>query len=210
MITAEYLTGDQFSDVCRIALTLVEGGEVLLGPGEYVLTWKRHGPYSCFGIRYMSNDGTQSRVLSSGKYGPRSSTHIPLPLLRPPRDALVALLNVPTIAKLHTPTPMHLMVRNRHTSRLAVISVSLDPQASDGFVVAGLRSGRLPLVLPGGEERVTWNVIPIECGYVKVPRVRVMDHRSGGEGEVVRVVDVRFEGWKGREEEEHTILVLPC
>ena len=60
-----------------------------------------------------------------------------------------------------------------------MISVALDPQPSDGFVVAGLRSGRVPLVLPGAEARVTWNVIPIECGYVKVPRVRVVDHRAG-------------------------------
>jgi trafficking protein particle complex subunit 11 len=122
---------------------------------------------------------------------------------------------------------MHLTIRNRHPSRSAVISVSLDPQPTDGFVVAGLRSGRLPLVLPGGEERVTWNVIPIECGYVRVPRVRVVDHRRGsggegggasagaagegqgqGQGEAVRVVDVRFEGRKG-EEGGHTILVLP-
>lgn len=106
-----------------------------------------------------------------------------------------------------------------------MISVTLDPQPSDGFVVAGLRSGRLPLVLPGAEERVTWNVIPIECGYVKVPRVKVMDHRRGEggalgasgekeqEGEAVRVVDVRYEQW-GEEGQERqgdmgTILVLP-
>ena len=100
-----------------------------------------------------------------------------------------------------------------------MISVSLDLQPTEGFVVAGLRHGRLPLVLAGGgEERVRWHVIPIECGYVKVPRVRVMDHRRGegegqgqGEGEVVRVVDVRFERWggEGEGEVEHTILVLP-
>ncbi|KAH0829099.1 Gryzun, putative trafficking through golgi-domain-containing protein [Lanmaoa asiatica] len=212
MFSAEYLTGDQFSDICRIALAPeneMVTGEGLLGPGEYVLTWKRHG-----------------LMPSPGHYGPRSSTHIPLPPLRPPRETLVALLSVPATAKLHTPIPMHLTVRNRHASRSAVISVSLDPQPSDGFVVAGLRSGRLPLVLPGAEERVTWNVIPIECGYVKVPRVRVMDHRRGddvhdavgerdGDGEVVRVVDVRFEGWREERSEEgsqldaHTILVLP-
>jgi hypothetical protein len=114
-----------------------------------------------------------------------------------------------------------------------VISVALDPQmqtqtqtpSSDGFVVAGLRRGRLPLVLPGAEARMTWNVIPIECGYVQVPRVRVMDHRTGeggeqgaegeAEGEVVRVVDVRYERWGGEAEEGGgqvdvgTILVLP-
>ena len=78
-------------------------------------------------------------------------------------------------------------------------------------------------MLPGAEERVTWNVIPIECGYVKVPRVRVMDHRRSdveegaagereGEGHAVRLVDVRFERWRGEEggqADVGTILVLP-
>ncbi|KAI9568859.1 Gryzun, putative trafficking through golgi-domain-containing protein [Boletus coccyginus] len=205
----EYLTGDQFSDICRVALATTEddaaSDDIVLGPEEYVLTWKR--------------------ILSPGHHGPRSSTHIPLPLLRPPRDMLIALLTVPATAKLHTPIPIHLTVRNRHGSRSAVVSVALDPQPSDGFVVAGLRSGRLPLVLPGAEERVTWNVIPIECGYVKVPRVRVVDHRRSdageegaagereGEGQAMRVVDVRFERWRGEGEggqaDVGTILVLP-
>ncbi|KAG6382017.1 Gryzun, putative trafficking through golgi-domain-containing protein [Boletus reticuloceps] len=202
----EYLTGDQFSDICLVELASTEDDtdEVLPGPGKYELTWKR--------------------ILSPGHHGPRSSTYIPLPLLRPPRETLVALLSVPATAKLHTPNPIHLTVRNRRGSRSAVISVALDLQPSDGFVVAGLKSGRLPLVLPGTEERVTWNVIPIECGYVKVPRVKVMDHRRGGggeegaagekegEGEVVRVVDVRFERWEGEgpgEGDVGTILVLP-
>ena len=102
-----------------------------------------------------------------------------------------------------------------------MISVALDPQPSDGFVAAGLQNERLPLVLPGVQARVTWNVIPIECEYVKVPHVRVVDHRGAsgsqagavgegeGEGEVVMVVDVRFELW-GREEGDQmgTILVL--
>ncbi|KAF8549955.1 hypothetical protein OG21DRAFT_1420431 [Imleria badia] len=201
----EYLTGDQFSDICRVALATTEDHDVLLGPAEYVLTWKR--------------------ILSPGHHGPRSSTHIPLPLLCPPRESLVALLRVPATAKLHIPVPIHLTVRNRHASRSAVISVTLDPQPSDAFVVAGLRSGRLPLVLPGAEESVTWNVIPVECGYVKVSRVRVMDHRRGEgekegaagekeqEGEVVRVVDVRYEQWRedgeGGQVDMSTILVLP-
>ncbi|KAF8435107.1 Gryzun, putative trafficking through golgi-domain-containing protein [Boletus edulis BED1] len=203
----EYLTGDQFSDICLVELGSTEDDtdDVLPGPGKYELTWKR--------------------ILSPGHHGPRSSTYISLPLLRPPRETLVALLSVPATAKLHTPNPIHLTVRNRRGSRSAVISVALDLQPSDGFVVAGLKSGRLPLVLPGTEARVTWNVIPIECGYVKVPRVKVMDHRRGGggeegaagekdgEGEVVRVVDVRFEQlrWEGEggEGDVGTILVLP-
>jgi hypothetical protein len=45
-IFAEYLTGDQFSDICRVALADTASDDVLLGPGEYVLTWKRHGSHS--------------------------------------------------------------------------------------------------------------------------------------------------------------------
>ena len=46
-----------------------------------------------------------------------------------------------------------------------------------GFVVAGLRSGRIPILLPGAEETVTWRLIPVECGHVSVPRMRIMDKR---------------------------------
>jgi hypothetical protein len=101
---------------------------------------------------------------------------------------------------------MHLTVRNRKTTHSAVVTVSLDPQPLDGFVVAGLRSSRLPLILPGAEEKLTWNLIPIECGLVRVPSIKVLDHRSvpagtgdgaGAsaeiEGEAVKVIDVRFD-----------------
>ena len=132
---------------------------------------------------------------------------------------------MPATARLHEPAPIELTVRNRHAARSAVVSVTLDPQPNDGFVVAGLRQGRLPLVLAGAEERMRWHVVPIECGYVRVPRVRVWDHRregagaeegqgqgqgqGEGQGEVVRVVDVRFERWGKERDAEHTILVLP-
>ena len=67
------------------------------------------------------------------------------------------------------------------------------------------------MLLPGAEERLTWNLIPVECGYVKVPKIRVTDRRNvidsqlaanananavagkpaQSEGEEVRVVDMR-------------------
>jgi len=79
--------------------------------------------------------------------------------------------------------------------------------------------------IPGVEERLTWNVIPIECGYVRMPRVRVVDHRRSekgeegaagerqGEGQAVRVMDARFErrgegGIRGQTD-VGTILELP-
>lgn len=55
---------------------------------------------------------------------------------------------------------------------------------------------------------LTWNLIPIECGYVKIPKIKVMDRRTStgvgsdaqgeSEGEAVSVIDVR---WDGRSED---------
>lgn len=91
----------------------------------------------------------------------------------------------------------------------------------------------MPIMLPGGEEKVTWRLIPIECGYVKVPRIKIVDKRRAlasaqglresnaeveTEGEVVKVIDVRRDRTRkvvGRvsvesvEEEVGSILVLP-
>ncbi|KAJ3753958.1 hypothetical protein EV360DRAFT_87294 [Lentinula raphanica] len=55
--------------------------------------------------------------------------------------------------------------------------------ANPSFILSGLRAGRIPLLLSGGsEERLLWTVIPVECGYVSLPRLRVVDRRSGGLG----------------------------
>ena len=52
---------------------------------------------------------------------------------------------------------------------------------------------------------MTWNLIPVECGLVRVPNIRVLDRRSAvqiaqqqgeqaqPEGEEVKIVDVRWE-----------------
>lgn len=101
----------------------------------------------------------------------------------------------------------------------------------DTFVVSGLRSGRLPILLPGVEEKITWRLIPMECGYVRLPEIRVFNRRkvvapqaqnstdsevSGDEREVVEVVDVRRDRrvargtWEPEKEENQgqmTILV---
>jgi hypothetical protein len=77
----------------------------------------------------------------------------------------------------------------------------------DGFVVSGLRNGRVPVLLPGSEEKLFWNILPIECGFVKVPRIKVTDRRkaitgfqgtdeSGANsdtfaGDLVKVVNIR-------------------
>lgn len=202
-------TGDSFCDTCRISLALDEcednKREPLIGPGEYIVTWRRSNYFiqhyvNCLTIFFSCSN----RVISSGNYGPHSSTRFTLPVLYPLQDNLVALLNVPSTAKLHVPFQMHLIIRNKDPIRCAIVTVSLEPHVQDAFVISGLRSGRLPLILPGAEEKITWNLIPLDCGIVKVPNVRAVDHRKSppasddapatdAEGEPVRLIDTRFE-----------------
>lgn len=148
----------------------------------------------------------QSRILPNGTRGPQSKTQILLPPLRPTTNGLVALLSVPTVAKLHVPISIYLTIRNHHPSQSANVTVQLEPDPSDGFVVAGMRNGRVPILMPGSEEKLVWRLIPVECGNIRVPRLKVVDRRKanassqgiGGpdadvesEGHAVDVVDVR-------------------
>ena len=109
-------------------------------------------------------------------------------------DSIVALLDVPPQGTLHVPMFLTLTIRNYHLTRSANIIVQLEPDSMDGFVVSGLRNGRVPVLLPGSEEKLIWNIIPIECGFVKVPRIKVTDRRktipgSQGTNEVGANVD---------------------
>jgi hypothetical protein len=83
--------------------------------------------------------------------------------------------------------------------------VQLEPDTADAFLVAGQRSARVPTLLPGAEAQLLWSLVPIECGFVRVPKIRVVDKRRVGstslteqqppvmedEGIPVRVVDLR-------------------
>ncbi|KAF5317621.1 hypothetical protein D9758_018225 [Tetrapyrgos nigripes] len=188
VVSSEYLPGDEFADVCRVSIA--SGGNrdagslPIPGPGEYLITWRR--------------------ILPDEKHGSTSTSVFPLPSLHPPVDDLVAILDVAPRAKLHQPIPLTLSIRNRHPSRSANVFVQLETDPADAFVVAGLRTGRVPVLLPGGEEKLAWNLIPVECGYVKVPRIRVTNRRSSGnaggtdagidnEGVPVKIVDTRIE-----------------
>lgn len=91
---------------------------------------------------------------------------------------MIALVDVPTIAKLHTPIQIRMIIRNRRATRSANIIVQVDFDPSDGFILAGLRGGRIPILLPGGEETLVWNAIPIECGYINLPKIKVTDRRA--------------------------------
>ncbi len=148
-----------------------------------------------------------SRIQEEGEYGSLAKSSFALPPLKPPTEGLIALLDIPNTAKLHYPVAIHMTVRHRHPTRSANIVVQLEPEATDGFVAAGLRHGRLPILLPRTEEKLTWNLIPVECGFVKMPRIKVTNRRvvidaqahSGAtqgfedDAEVVEVVDLRWD-----------------
>jgi hypothetical protein len=108
-------------------------------------------------------------------------------------------MSVPPIARLHMPITMSIKIRNLHVSRSANVTVQLEPDLSDAFVVSGIRSGRVPILLPGGEEELSWRLIPMECGYVGLPKIKVVNRRTMStgevevEGEVVKVIDVRWD-----------------
>ncbi|KAI0827923.1 Gryzun, putative trafficking through golgi-domain-containing protein [Trametes gibbosa] len=200
--SGEWLAGDELCDRCRISIVPEDEDmeDTIPGPGEYEVTWRR--------------------LLRDGSHGTRSSTRFPLPPLCLPLDGLIALLDAPTIARLHAPIPLRLTLRNRHPTRTATATVQLDPDTADAFVVAGLRHGRMPVLLPGQEDSLSWSLIPLQCGLVRLPRVEVLDHRNavqlvgkpvpgvGGadvvqtEGDEVEIVDVRWDGRPERIEDE--------
>lgn len=155
--------------------------------------------------------------------GSLATTVFPLPSLRPPMDELIALLQLPAMAKLHIPLTMKLIIRNRHAFRAANITVQLDTDPTDGFVIAGLRSGRMPILLPGGECTLVWKLIPVECGFIRVPKIKVVDRRKAvivpsqetpnvesapendAPGDIIKIVDVR---WDGRDAEGQRDIAL--
>lgn len=100
-------------------------------------------------------------------------------------------------------------LRNHHPSRSASLTVQLEPDASDAFLIAGQRKSLVPMLLPGAEVQLVWSLIPMECGFVRVPKIQVVDKRKAGliaspandespappeeEGTPVRVFDLRRE-----------------
>jgi hypothetical protein len=160
-VTSDWLPGDEFAAVCRVDLSLEdEPGEndAISGPGEFVLLWRR--------------------ILPNGDHGPLNTSRFPLPDLLPPRPGVVALLELPPSAKLHNPIHAYLTIRNHHPARTANLTVQLEPDAADSFLVAGQRSARVPMLLPGAEIQLAWSLVPIECGFVRIPKIRVTDKRK--------------------------------
>ncbi len=86
--------------------------------------------------------------------------------------------------------------------------MQVEPDASDAFLIAGQRKALAPTLLPGAEAQLIWSLIPMECGFVRVPKIQVIDKRKAGlvalssadqpqeveeEGTPVRVFDLRRE-----------------
>jgi hypothetical protein len=147
------------------------------------------------------------RILPNGDHGPLCTSRFPLPNLQPPHTGIIALLELPSFAKLHDPVHARLTLRNHHPSRSASLTVQLEPDATDAFLIAGQRKARVPTLLPGSEAQLVWSLIPMGCGFVEVPKILVVDQRKAGllapsatesqppeaeeEGIPVRVFDLR-------------------
>lgn len=160
------------------------------------------------------------RLLPDGQAGSKATSYFALPPLRPPMDELVALVDVPPKARLHVPILLSLTIRNYHPTRSANVTVHLEPESLDGFVVSGIRNARVPVLLPGAEEKLVWQMIPLECGHVQVPRIKVIDRRKavpgnqageggaavdGSAGEPIKVIDLRRDLRRSvRSDSEHT------
>ena len=192
----EFIQGDEISGSCTIRFSLEDDWDPIQdpvdGPGRYVVTWCRWAIIIVLMRRLLKFQ--PYRVLQNGTHSPAATSYFRLPSLRPPVDNIVALLDVPPQGTLHVPMILTLTIRNYHPTRSANIVVQLEPDPMDGFVVSGLRNGRIPVLLPGSEEKLFWNIIPIECGFVKVPRIKVTDRRkiipgSQGTNEIGASVD---------------------
>ena len=116
---------------------------------------------------------------------------------------MTILIDPPAITKLHTPFTLDVKVRNNDPHRSADLSYALEP--AEGFVTAGFRAGALPLLLPGTEEFISFNLIPISVGNIKLPVFKVQQlskeaagselEQSGKAGIIVDVVPVVDKRW---------------
>lgn len=118
------------------------------------------------------------RILPNGDHGPLCTSRFPLPNLQPPHTGIIALLELPSFAKLHDPVHAHLTLRNHHPSRSASLTVQLEPDATDAFLIAGQRKASMPTLLPGTEAQLVWTLIPMVCGFVQAPKIHVVDRRK--------------------------------
>lgn len=107
---------------------------------------------------------------------PSAKTAFHLPALHPPGDDVIGLLSCPPSAELHQPFSLQLTVQNRQASRTA--EVVLDVDSSEAFVLAGPRHAKLTTLLPGTSESISFTLMPLLTGTVRLPTFRLQDRRK--------------------------------
>ncbi|KAF8663656.1 hypothetical protein AX16_000898 [Volvariella volvacea WC 439] len=206
------------------------------GPGHYQVAWRRifrngeRGTLSITRIFLPPLNPPSEGLVGLLKVPPIGKLHSPLPLeltirnYHPSRSANIIVYLEPdhTDASATTaptagssapsPTPgtpasvPSTPIASTHPT-LASGGPSATSHSPNSFLVAGLRSGRIPILLPLTEHVVKWNLIPLECGYCKLPIIRVLDARNntgatvqtvpGGGGDVVKGSSVSGPGQIG-------------
>ncbi|GJJ08598.1 hypothetical protein Clacol_002817 [Clathrus columnatus] len=139
----------------------------------------------------------RSRLID-GSPGNTATTDVSIPPFAAQPDSVHAVLELPATGILHVPFIAILRILNQHPWKTFDGYFQLEP--SDHFVVSGLRSGALPLVVGGCEERIPFKLIPVSCGIIQLPAFQITDRRKGPaareqEGAVKRypVIDGRIE-----------------
>ena len=104
---------------------------------------------------------------------------------------MTLLIEPPAVAKLHVPFALPVKIWNGNQYRTAELSFFLEP--TDGFVIAGLKSATLPLLLPGTAEELVFNVVPISVGILRLPNfkvtLRTLPQKGQEEGDAQRSTD---------------------
>jgi trafficking protein particle complex subunit 11 len=86
---------------------------------------------------------------------------------------------------LHQPGNLTLILRNPASGKAANLLVSMEPD--ENFVSAGMKSGRVGILPPGEGTELLWRVVPMECGWVETPKVKVVNVRDEESGKEVLV-----------------------
>lgn len=128
-----------------------------------------------------------------------ATTEVLLPTFSAQPDSVYAALELPETGVLHVPFTAVLRIHNRHPWK--TLDAYFQLEASDHFVVSGLRAGSLPLLIGGSEERIPFSLIPISCGIVRLPTVKITQRKKGQPTEIKEeevekeypVIDGRFE-----------------
>lgn len=204
-------TGSAQSKLLSSSLPLTQGGPLKCMPGDSFCVEARVG----VGLNSADPIPSTAEVYSSpvrvglewrraGSNASFTTTTLSLPELKPPVFGLTVFIEPPASTKLHTSFTLDVRVRNNDPHRSADLNYVLEP--AEGFVIAGFRAGTLPLLLPGTEESLSFNLIPINAGHIKLPVFKIQQilkeepvsdpeaaGRTGAIVDIIPVVDKRWD-----------------